>query len=96
MGMDVPERPVDIGVDVGREAEQRAGLEDTGEAVEIGLVHEAALPVLLLRPWIRIEKVDAVEAGVGQPVEQLRGIVIVEADIGDARPPPQRGISPSN
>ena len=42
-----------------------------GETVEIGLRDEAALPVFLLGPGIRVEQVDPVEAGIGQPVEHL-------------------------
>ncbi len=57
----VHQRPVDIGVDVGREAEEPARLQHPGKAVQIDFGHEASLPVLLLRPGIGIEKIDLIE-----------------------------------
>jgi hypothetical protein len=60
------------------------GLEDAGEAVEIEPRDEAALPVLLLGPGIGIEQVDPIETGIGQPVENLRGVVVIKADVGQA------------
>ena len=46
--------------------------------------NEATLPVALLRPGIGIEQVDGGERGGRQPVEQVCGIAVEQADIGKA------------
>src|SRR5690606_1912184 len=46
------QRPVDIGVDVGCEAEYPALLQHPCETIQIGFVDETALPVPLLRPRV--------------------------------------------
>ena len=79
----VQQRPVHIGVDVGSEAEFSARLQHARETVEIDRTDEAPLPVLFLRPGIGIEKVDAVERGLRQPVEQARGVVVIDPKIGE-------------
>ena len=73
------QRPVDIGVDVGGEAELAARLQHARETVEVDRVHEAPLPVPFLGPWVGIEKVDPVERRFRQPVEQQGSIVVEDA-----------------
>jgi len=57
----VDQRPVDIGIDVGGEEKQSARLEDAVEPLQVHLRHEAALPVLPLRPGVRIKKIDTID-----------------------------------
>ena len=55
------------------------------EPVEIDLADEAPLPVFLLRPRVGVEQIDARQRRVRQPVEQLRRVVVVDAQIGERR-----------
>ena len=71
------------------------GLQHAREPVEIDRADEAPLPVLLLRPRVGIEKIDAGQRRVRQPVEQLRRVVVVDAQIGrGGLPPAQPSASP--
>jgi hypothetical protein len=81
---DMGQGPVDIGVDVRCKSEPATGLENAGEAVEIEPGDEATLPVLLLGPGIGIEQVDAIETGIGKPVQNLGGVVVIKADVVQA------------
>ena len=77
----VLQRPVDIGVDVGGEAEDAFRLQHFMEALKVHLRDETAFPVALLRPRIGIEKIDLVDLAFRQPIEQLRRVVIIDANV---------------
>ncbi len=77
------QRPVDVAVYVRREAENPSALQYPSEPVEIDRADEAPLPVLLLRPRVGIEEIDPRQRCVRQPVEQLRRVVVVDAQIGE-------------
>lgn len=51
------------------------------ETGKIDVGNETALPVLLLRPRIGIEKIDVIDRPIRQPIQQLRRVIIVKADI---------------
>jgi hypothetical protein len=38
--------------------------------------------VLHLGPGIGIEKINPIDHGIGQPIENLRGVIIVNTDVG--------------
>ena len=61
-----------------------AGLQHACEPIEIDGRDEAALPVFPLRPGIGIEQVDLVDRAFRQPVEHLRRVVVVKADVFSA------------
>ncbi|CUX27713.1 hypothetical protein AGR8A_Cc60538 [Agrobacterium fabrum str. J-07] len=75
------QRPVDVSIDIRRKAELAAGFQHTMETGEVDVRNEAALPVLLLRPRIGIKQIDMIDRSLRQPVEQLRRIIVVKADI---------------
>ena len=80
---DVGQRPVGIVDDVGREAEDAAGLEDARQLAERRRRDEAALVVARLRPGVGIEQIDLVEQPSGQLHQQLQRVVGEEPDIAD-------------
>ena len=78
---DLLQRLVGIRAHISGEAEPRARLHDAGKAVQKIRLDNAPLVMLLLRPWVREKDKDTVEAVIGQPINELAGVLGPEADI---------------
>src|SRR5690606_10599886 len=77
-------RPGDVIGNIAREAELSARLQRGGEKAEGLLIDETALIVALLRPGIGIENEDARQRSRSKALQQETGIVVQDADIGEA------------
>ena len=76
--------PVHVGVDVAGKSVLASRFQRPRDARQVDLVHEAALPVLLLWPRIRIELVGHVQRRSREPVKQFACIIIIKTDVLEA------------
>lgn len=77
------QRPVGIVLDVGGEAEDRAGLQHARQLGQRGRRDKAALVVARFGPGIGIEEIGRIERSVRQLDKQLQRIVGEEPDIAE-------------
>ena len=59
------------------------GLKMRASRLRLLVLDETAFPMPPLRPWVRIEQVDARERTRGQPVEQFTGVAEMQTDIAE-------------
>ena len=78
MGGHMLPRPGQVIRDVAGEEEQAAGRQQAVDVAEGLRPDEAALVVARLGPRVRIEKIDALERGVGQSLQQRSGIAVMD------------------
>ena len=75
---------------VAREAQFRTGFHHTREHIERTHLNEASLVVTRFRPWIGKQDEDSAETPIGQRLENVARVAVVDTDVSPTPPQGER------